>query len=300
MQVFGIPPDDAGTLPDLTFSPDGQILIVNTRKRALLFDTVNGQWLKPMPGLNAQFVLGGQAIAYLGFQTGLSVMELPNREHRSRVPPTKGQALVAAPDGQTIYLLSDRGSDGMTEVQTYDVAIFACRNTFARYKGRYDQLVGSANGRKLATGDPGEEGKPVRVWDVEQPNSSPVEGIPKGKWRHFALSADGSRLGTATTKSVALWEIPAAKPEGLVVTGEEIFSSGRHRCAVQAVCFHPTRSLMATGGRYGDIFLWDYTGRVLTRYDWGLDSVYAINFSHDGLRCAATNAFKGVIWDVDV
>jgi hypothetical protein len=59
--------------------------------------------------------------------------------------------------------------------------------------------------------------------------------------------------------------------------------------------------MFATGDTGGQVFLWDHTGRVLTRYDWGLGEVYAMCFAPDGLRCAAIDrAGKVVVWDVDV
>jgi WD40 repeat protein len=292
MQTFDIPPDDAGTLPALAFGPDGRFLAVDTRKRGLLLDTAEGRWLPSMPIRHARFVLGGQALAYIGSGVGLSVMDLTTGEHRSRVPPTWGQALVAAPDGQSVSLLSNKDSDGATEIQCYDVTTLACRNTVARHHDDPSAMAGSADGRKLATGDPGAEGKPVRVWDVVAGEGAEAAAVvPKGKLRGFALSADGSRLGTVSTRGVTLWD---------AATGAEVFSSGKHRREVKAVCFHSTRPLAATGDGSGNVFLWDFAGRVLTRYDWGLLTVYSLAFAPDGLRCAAANAFRVVIWDVDV
>jgi WD40 repeat protein len=179
----------------------------------------------------------------------------------------------------------------MIEVETHDVATFGCRNTFARHKAGPNEMVGSADGRKLAIADQYAEGKPVRVWDIENPDAPPVEVIPKGKQRGFALSHDGSRLGIATTKGASLWD---------ATNGSEIFTSGKHRCALSAVCFHPTRPLMTTGDNSWNVFLWDFTGRVLTRHSWGTGVIHALAFSPDGLRCAAAETYHVVIWDLDL
>jgi WD40 repeat protein len=118
-----------------------------------------------------------------------------------------------------------------------------------------------------------------------------VEVVPKGELRGFALSPDGARLATASSRGVSLWD---------AVTGDEAFSSGKHRRKVETVCFSPTQPLLATGDATGNVFLWDFTGRVLTRFEWGLRAVKGLGFAPDGLRCAATDGYKVVIWDVDV
>ena len=111
----------------------------------------------------------------------------------------------------------------------------------------------------------------------------------------IALSADGTRLATIGNRGVTLWDLANGAP------AREVFRSGKHRRGVTAVACNPTKSVLVTGDTAGQVFLWDDTGRVLTRFDWGLGDVYGLTFAPDGLRCAAADA-KGkiVVWDVDV
>src|SRR5262249_35499950 len=124
------------------------------------------------------------------------------------------------------------------------------------------------------------------------PNSARVQIRPQHSVNAFALNSDGSQLAAAESTALSVWN---------TLTGEEVFRSGKHRRKVLAVACNPTKPILATGDNAGQIFLWDYAGNVLTRYDWKLGEIYGLTFAPDGLRGAAVDQNgKVVIWDVDV
>jgi WD40 repeat protein len=130
----------------------------------------------------------------------------------------------------------------------------------------------------------------IRIWDTTDPNRPAVAISPKPRMAQFALSADGAHLATVDTHGVTLWNAN---------TGRQVWTSGKHRRGVQMVSFCPTRPLLASGDTAGTIFLWDFAGRVLARYDFGLQNVSGLCFAPDGLRCAAAGR-EVVLWDIDV
>lgn len=107
----------------------------------------------------------------------------------------------------------------------------------------------------------------------------------------IALSADGARLVATDNRSVTVWD---------VATGKEVFRSGKHRRAVESAACNPTRPVFVAGDSAGKVFLWGYTGNVLTRFDWALGEIRGLCFAPDGLRCAAVDRQgKVVVWDVE-
>jgi WD40 repeat protein len=179
-----------------------------------------------------------------------------------------------------------------------DAATLERQRRFAAQKERPWEMVGSADGRRLATGR-GSKNDTIRVWEVPSAKPEgvttedrpPVAVTPKTRAARFALSADGTHLATVGTKGLTLWN---------AATGRELWASGKHRRGVSMVAFCPTRLLLATGDNAGNIFLWDGAGRVLARYDFGLGETYGLSFAPDGLRCAAVGGDQVILWDLDV
>ena len=79
---------------------------------------------------------------------------------------------------------------------------------------------------------------------------------------------------------------------------KQLFRSGLHRMTVTSVAFAPDRPLMATGGVDGKVFFWE-NDRVVQKFDWGLTAAKGLAFAPDGLRCAACDYDKVVVWDVE-
>lgn len=295
MQVFDFPPSVMRTWPTaLTFSPDGRFMVVSAWNHQVL-DTNEGRWLDPLAERDhhdVRFVLGGRAIAYLDYVTAVAVADFGTRAvaRRYELEQASGRGLVAAPDGRTLYLLAHLfDAPKGAAVWRFDAETLERRGEFAWQKENPWEMIGSADARRLATGRVVRSNE-IRVWATDDPDRPPVTVAPKAPGR-FALSADGGHLATVGSRGVTLWD---------AATGAEVWSSGKHRRSVTMTAFSPTRPLLATGDNAGTIFLWDFAGRVLVRYDFGLGDVSGLAFAPDGLRCAAAGGSKLVVWDVDV
>jgi WD40 repeat protein len=294
MQAIDIPKGVWRILPrTLTFSPDGRFLIMAAGPAQVL-DTGAGRWLAPMSSSDhyVQFALGGRALVYCDYVRAVTVADFETRQgRRYELPQASARGLVVPVDGQTIFLLVYLNDEPVgSAVWRFDPATLEPRGQFARQNGQPWALAVSADGRRLATGRSVED-RAIRVWDTTDPERPAVAVTPKGSATQFSLSADGTRLAVAGGRGVTLWNADSAR---------QVWTSGKHRRGVTMTCFCPTRPLLATGDNAGCIFLWDLTGRVLARYDFGLKHVDGLAFAPDGLRCAAAGPGTVVLWDIDV
>jgi hypothetical protein len=278
----------------VAFTPDGRYLAVGAKPFTLL-DTSGGP-ARTFPELNPLpwgFVLvgAGTAIAFCNYGPGawIEVADLdggPVRTHQ--LTAGYGQAVAADPNADAFFA-SVHNYGAESNLRLFGTADLAERATFAATNETMDRLVLSANGKWLA----GKSWGLLWTWNVggaELPTHAAAT-VPFTS-AALALSGDGTKLVAVNGRGVAMWK---------TANGEEVFRSGKHRRDVTAVACHPTRPLFVTGDSASTVFLWDHTGRVLTRFDWGLEYVSGLAFAADGLRCAAIGGTgKVVIWDVDV
>jgi WD40 repeat protein len=278
------------------FTPDGRYLCVSANP-GNLFDTLSDQppevlnnYVYGFAGDGALRVAGDSLI------TGsLVVTDFRTREsHVSKQEDCTIIDCVVSPDGKLLYvalflpLWSPSGHEH--EIRVFAADSLQLRYAFGRGQSPLWRLAISTSGDRLAVS--GYDG--LKVWNVatKRPAELLVLERPPRLVRDFALSNDGTRLATVDTSGLTIWD---------VTSGEQVVRSGKHRRAVLAVACSPTKPVLATGDNAGQVFLWDYTGHVLTRYDWGLGEVYGLAFAPDGLRCAvADEKGKVVVWDVDV
>jgi WD40 repeat protein len=277
------------------FTPDGRYLCVST-DTGNLFDTLNDQPPEILDHYVHGFASGGalSVSRASNFSGTLVVTDLRTKKSStSRQEDCSIADCAVTPDGKLLYValslppFSPSGHEH--EIRVFAAKSLQLRSAFGRGKSPLWQLTLSTNGQRLAV--LGYDG--LKVWNVatKRPAEVLVLERPPRLVRDLALSNDGSRLATVDTSGLTIWD---------VTNGEQVVRSGKHRRAVSAITCNPTKSLLATGDNAGQIFLWDYTGRVLTRFDWGLCEICGLCFAPDGLRCAGVdNAGKVVVWDVD-
>jgi WD40 repeat protein len=276
------------------FTPDGRYLCVSSNP-GNLFDTQGDQppeilrhYVYGFAGAGALSVAGDSPI------TGtLVVTDL--RTNKSTISKRDNCTIAdgaVSPDGNLLYVaLSFWSRSGHRhEIRVFAADSLQVRYAFGRQPSPLWQLALSTSGNRLAVS--GYDG--LKVWNVATKRPAEVLTLerPPRSVRDFALSNDGSRLATVDTSGLTIWN---------ATSGEEAVRSGKHRRGVTAVAYSPTKPVLVTGDNAGTVFLWDYTGRVLTRFDWGLGAVNSLAFAPDGLRCAAVDVSgKVVVWDVDV
>ena len=293
MQVFQLPtPTGWVGRRVVRFTPDGRYLSVSANPGGL-FDTLSDRPPEILRHYVYGFAGGERSVAGDSPITG-TLVATDRRTGKSdlcKLPDCSIADAAVSPDGKLVYVaLSHWAPAGHAhEIRAIDADLLHPRYRFGRRQSPLWRLALSASGNHLAVS--GSDG--LKVWSVatERPTELLVLERPPRVEHDFALSNDGSRLVTVDTSGLTIRD---------AATGEQVVRSGKHRRTVTAVASHPTKPLLTTGDNAGNVFLWDHTGRVLTRFDWGLREVYALCFAHDGLRCAAVDAKgKVVIWDVD-
>ncbi|MCI0704130.1 MAG: WD40 repeat domain-containing protein [Planctomycetia bacterium] len=294
MQVFQVERPYAGHR-EMAFSPDGRFLAINLRVLTFL-DTVGGS-PRTFPELGDvfefAFIRNGAELVYTSSDDVIHVVHLDSgKQHRVSLEDATPGALAVAPNADAVFVWVYYYSNRRSDIRSLHIANMKQQVSFAAMNKVVDRLAISADGRWLATLS---ETRVLRVWHVGGPK------LPSRAKLHvetrsvflgdFALSADGSRLVAVDCQGLYIWN---------TATGEHLHS-GKHRRGVTAVACSPTKPIFVTGDNAGQVFLWDYTGGVLTRYDWKLKRVSSLAFAPDGLRCAAVDARgKVVVWDVDV
>jgi WD40 repeat protein len=290
MQVFQLEVDYA-YCKFLAFAPDGRRLAVGAKVFTLI-DTIDGT-LRPVPEIgcatcDVAFV-GGGALAFTPVLEGLKILDPATGRKYEKTGHFF--ALAGAPKVDAFFASVVRVQPKKSYIVRLATADLSERGRFAKAPHSDDRLAISADGCWLAGQSVNVSA--LRVWNVggRKLPSRPSMTTEFAGMRDLALSANGEHLAAVNSRGLTLWN---------TATGEQVVHSGKHRRGVTAIACSPTKPLLATGDNAGNVFFWDYTGRVLTRYDWGLGEVRALVFAPDGLRCAAVDAKgKVVVWDVD-
>jgi WD40 repeat protein len=160
---------------------------------------------------------------------------------------------------------------------------------------------------------------------------NPAEGV---LWAGHALSPDGRTFAACARGGVRLidlesgsqisWLETTSDPQEAIYSPDGRFLAiGAGRCAwlydlvdrsvlpyrfpsfrryCDSLAFHPSRPILATGGRDGEVRLWDIpTRKELVRFDWDIGAVHGLTFAPDGATAAAAGHNNTlVVWDVDL
>jgi WD40 repeat protein len=280
----------------MSFSPDGRWLALSGKPFHLLDTTGQEQpAILPLGQFRRGFVYvrGGTAIAYLPDARLLCEYDLTTRQERQcQIEDGYAESIAADPSGETLFLSVSRVRYGDKKViRVMGARDFKTRGKFGAVSDDLRVLTPSADGQWIGA----TSYHRVRAWRVggdKLPARAAICATPKSGARGFALSADGGHLAVVSSSGLEIWDTQ---------TGKRVAFSGKHRRTVTAVACCPTKPVLVTGDGAGQVFLWDHTGRVLTRFDWKLSEVRALCFAPDGLRCAAVDpSGKVVVWDVDV
>lgn len=225
------------------------------------------------------------------------------------VGPAGEMRAVASPDGG---LLALSGSDGVTRLWQRVGQSAPDAPGGYRLVGELPpvdgpvSIYGSAfhpGGEVLALGTGNGE---VVLWDLaspRQPVRSAVLDAGEVAVYSLAFSADGSQLAAGTSGPAVLrWSVPAG------TTGEPAelpTISGEFGGNVQAVDFHPTLDLVATGSSDGTVRIWqapdDGPASLVGQASVGepTNFVHAVAFSPDGDLLASGEKDRAArIWDV--
>jgi WD40 repeat protein len=174
--------------------------------------------------------------------------------------------LAFSPDGTR---LASAGRNGM--VRVWDVAAGRSGPPLKGHAGMVWSVAFSPDGAQLAS--TGSDGT-IRLWDAATGRGLKALEIQGGSVRGVAFSRDGHRMAAASGEVLKAWD---------TAIGREILSLKKGGVAeISAkVAISPDGALLASGGKPGEMKLWDAaTGRAIRT--WRTAGLEGLAFSPDG------------------
>jgi WD40 repeat protein/DNA-binding SARP family transcriptional activator len=317
----------------VTFSPDGQLLVVGSHDGTIRWHSlVDGQLARVSFGhtlfvWSVGFSSDGQLLASASEDGTVRVWDAHTGESRLTLrghtqwvksvawSPT-GTLLASASGDQTVRLWNARTGE---LVHVFDTPAVAQR-----------AVTFSPDGARLVSG--GDDGA-LRFWDICTLQALSVLRQHSGWVRSLAWSADGVLLASASDDhTIHLWDARtmqllrtlnghtnavlsvAFHPDARHLastssdqtlriwdaqTGRIIYTLTGHTSWVYATAFHPSGALLASSGQDQAIRIWDTrAGRLISMLGGHISWVEAVAFSPDGALLASSGQDHSVrIWD---
>jgi WD40 repeat protein len=221
--------DDPPVGPDqVDFSPDGKILVVRHKDRAVrIWDTKRGKLLHILP-----------------LNEGKTGRFFPH----AHVFSSDGRFLATAPASDQDRTLRVWEAATGKEVKRFswgDNTIPTCL-TFSP-DGKCVVAAHGAGGPEAAAAD----AVSVRFWELATGRERQRIKVPADDIRALAISPDGRTVAAALYDTVLLWEVVSGKECGRLVG---------HREKIWSLAFSPDGRLLASGSRDYTALVWDMTG----------------------------------------
>ena len=267
--------DHRGGVCALAFSHDGSLLASGGADGAILLR--DGAEYREIGKLAGQ----GGAVSALAFQPGNpallasggddAAITLWHLNERRAAQTLRGHqqavlSLAFHPGGD---LLASGGGDAVVKLWS-----IAAGREIAELRGHFEAVNGVAfhpNGGLLASAS---ADKTVKLWDVGERRETLTLRGHDDDVLTVAFTPDGARLASGGwDRAIRLWEVSRLKPAHYPVSGG----------GINAICFHPTRPLLAVGTQDGAVALWDTSPpREITRQRGHRGAAWCAAFSPDG------------------
>ncbi|MHB2020130.1 MAG: serine/threonine-protein kinase [Candidatus Xenobia bacterium] len=264
------------------FSPDGRLVLSQSRQEARLWEAASGKTLvdaRPRDGQvqAAHFAPDGKTFAVVTNKGEVALWDTSGHSTEGAVPNGLTDCAFI-PDGSALLLAGD---DGLCRLWDWrhrkELRVFPDT-------GSIHSVAFSPDGRLLLTG--GESGH-ATLWDVH--SGEMLGRLPHQDWvMQVAFSPDGQTMATASLDATAaLWDVPSAA-SGTPLRPRHIL---RHPDQVWRLAFSPDGRRLATACANFSANLWDVaSGRPICEGMRHKGTVSWVAFSPDGHRLATASS----------
>lgn len=296
--------DEIQTLRDwadsLAFSPDGKRLASGGFESLNLWDVATGKRIQTFhPGsfndvISLAFSPDGTELASAG-ANAIQLWDLATGKQLETRPVSRAYSVAFSPDGGTLV------SAGKN-VQLWSVADGSALGSFPGPAATILSVAFSHDGRMLAFGT---DNSTIELWDVASGRHLGTLGRPRAPVYSLAFSPDGKTL-VSVGNSVKLWDLSTGREletligkNSLPVDTPEPQTPPENPAKVDSVALSSDGRVLATGGKYPTITLWDTaTGRELRTLEASDEGISSLVFSPDGTTLASSGLTDTQLWDV--
>jgi WD40 repeat protein/serine/threonine protein kinase len=213
---------------------------------------------------------------------------------------SQGRRMAFSPDGKTLVI---GGEDAVvqTEITFLDTVAWTPYKVIRGHGNWIMSLAIAPAGESLVSGS---LDRSVKLWDIRPTGNLTAindQQRREGEFVQVALSADGKRLITGQHKqSAVVWDMETGK-EIAFLRGHQPWSVGDEIATNRstfAVAISPQGDKYATGGRDGQVIIWDAaTNKELRRFT-SPSRISALQFTPDGQSLATVNSGSIIRWGI--
>jgi WD40 repeat protein len=282
----------------LCFSPDGRALALAGYYLACrLIDATSGARLWTAEsgcafGLSVAFGRNGTVLCRDG---GLSIRAAADGAQQ-RLLGQWCQSFALSPDGGTAFV-ADGGYQDL--IRRYDFATGKALGETPLQAGAINRVAVSADGRFLALVGCKRFYLLTSKGDVIA--SVAERALSNGAFA-LAFSPDGRTVVFSAGRTLFVWEVPSAKPEGFAVAAWDAHSIRLESKYFMDAAFTPDGRRLVTVSKEGTARVWDTATWTCERsFEWGVGGLRAVAIAPDGTRAAvAGDQGRVVVWDLEV
>lgn len=283
------PTGDVVYVGDVTYSPDGRLLVIAHGSQATVWDTRSRLPLAVVPGTVDTLAFSPDGRRLATTSDDRSSVDVWDVGTMTRVAELTGHRaavldLAFSPDGT---LLAAGVADWT--VALWDLRRETRRSELSGHAGPVNGVAFSPDGRTLATAGHDEL---VMLWEVRTGRHLATFTGHQGWVRNVAFSPDGRTLASASIdRTVRLWNVPERRATA-TLTG--------HTDAARGVVFSPDGQLLAFTSDDQTVTLWDVArGAVVARLTGHTAAATAITFSPDNGTLVSTGLdHTAILWSI--